>query len=676
MATQKANFSLMRIAISIIIGLAGATVIWVFAPYNNHLFTNSFISDTYIPELAVGIMLFLICLLNPLLIIISKKIEKPLYFSVRQFLLIFIIMLIASTHIGGLMRLLPFSLPRASNDASKDKQLAQVYVKMYKDGLPESLLIDKVKVNASNKDFEASSMFVDKLKSGKSIPWGKWLKPLLMWGLLLLGFWTMCGGMGLIVYPQWRNNERIPFPLISVYQSLVEKKEETSFLPDIFRNKLFWTAFAIVFIIHGFNGLNLFTKGMFPPFPLRWELFKAFSDPPWKYMEYFAQTAKIYFVFVGITFFMPNRIGFSLWFTFVLYQLYSMFGYTFIPGFNYGPMVNDQRNGAAIALACIIVYLGRRHWATVLKAMFSTSETDEDRRNRTAGWMFVVGNIIMTSWLLYVGVSLFWTVAIIAIFFIVTLVMARVVAETGMPLMSLIDFKILYFIKLFPVKMTTAISVFIGGFCDYILSFSTRTTPIVPLIHAFGVDKKTTPRQQTRLTYLFIAVLAIGVVVCGIATVDMGYHYATSLDGTQKLSWWGSDLIYRTHNQLQEYARGAWQGQNYSQVSHLTAGFIIATVLQVLCLMIPQWPLHPVGLVMVGTWYMGQAWASVCLGWFLKMAIVKYGGAKAYNIAKPFFLGLIISEICCAILWAIVPLILIWMGYDPGDIGRLPVIPR
>jgi len=58
------------------------------------------------------------------------------------------------------------------------------------------------------------------------------------------------------------------------------------------------------------------------------------------------------------------------------------------------------------------------------------------------------------------------------------------------------------------------------------------------------------------------------------------------------------------------------------------------------------------------------------------MAIVRYGGAKAYNIAKPFFLGIIISEIFCAILWAIVPLVLIWMGYDPAGIGRLTIIPR
>jgi hypothetical protein len=290
--------------------------------------------------------------------------------------------------------------------------------------------------------------------------------------------------------------------------------------------------------------------------------------------------------------------------------------------------------------------------------------------------MFVLGNIIMFSWFLYVGVTLFWAVGMMIIFFIVTLVIARVVAETGMPLISLIDFKILYFMKLLPMKMTSAIPIFIGGFCDNFLSFSTRTAPIVPLIHSFGVDKKSGPKQQVRLSFLFVAVLAVGVLICGAAILNMGYHYASSLDGTEPLCWWGGSLIGPTHTTLKEFARGSWAGYPYSQVSHLTAGILIATVLQVLCLMIPQWPLHPIGLVMVGTWYIGQAWASIFLGWCLKTAVIKYGGAKAYNIAKPFFLGLIISEICCAILWAAVPLILIWMGHDPGEIGRLPVIPR
>ena len=397
MSKSKSKFSIIQIIVAILIGFLGSTTIWVFAPYNNHLFRNSYIADTYLPELAIGIVLFLILAINPLFYLISKK---RIYLTVRQLLLIFVMMLIASTHVGGVCRILPFPVGKTANTAAKDPQLAKVYVQMSEDGLPDSLLIDKIKLNPKEEDYEASAMFADKLEKDKEIPWDKWLPPLFMWGVFLLGFWIMSGGMGLIVFPQWKNNERIPFPLINVYQSLVDKKNEKSILPDIFRNKLFWTAFVIIFIIHGFNGLNLFTKGQFPTFPISWNLGQTFSDPPWQHIEWYAKSATIYFVFLGMTFFMPNRIGFSLWFTFLLYQIYCMFGYTYIPGFNYGGVVQDQRNGAAIALACIILYLGRAHWVSVMKSMVSPAANADEKRDRMAGWMFVTGNVIMFAWLL------------------------------------------------------------------------------------------------------------------------------------------------------------------------------------------------------------------------------------------------------------------------------------
>ena len=38
----------------------------------------------------------------------------------------------------------------------------------------------------------------------------------------------------------------------------------------------------------------------------------------------------------------------------------------------------------------------------------------------------------------------------------------------------------------------------------------------------------------------------------------------------------------------------------------------------------------------------------------MKFSIIKYGGLKAYRSARPFFLGLVLGEMVCAGLWAIV----------------------
>jgi hypothetical protein len=66
------------------------------------------------------------------------------------------------------------------------------------------------------------------------------------------------------------------------------------------------------------------------------------------------------------------------------------------------------------------------------------------------------------------------------------------------------------------------------------------------------------------------------------------------------------------------------------------------------------WPLHPLGYTMLSSWATFKLWFSIFLGWGMKFAIVKYGGLKAYRQARPAFLGLVIGEMLCAGLWAIV----------------------
>jgi len=69
------------------------------------------------------------------------------------------------------------------------------------------------------------------------------------------------------------------------------------------------------------------------------------------------------------------------------------------------------------------------------------------------------------------------------------------------------------------------------------------------------------------------------------------------------------------------------------------------------------WPLHPLGYTMLSSWATFKLWFSIFLGWGMKFTIVKYGGLKAYRQARPVFLGLVIGEMVCAGLWAIIGMI-------------------
>ena len=73
----------------------------------------------------------------------------------------------------------------------------------------------------------------------------------------------------------------------------------------------------------------------------------------------------------------------------------------------------------------------------------------------------------------------------------------------------------------------------------------------------------------------------------------------------------------------------------------------------------PKWPLHPIGILIVYTYYGSIAWASIFLGWLIKVILVRYGGSRLYRAAKPFFLGMIVGEVFSAMFWSIVPCILV-----------------
>ena len=66
------------------------------------------------------------------------------------------------------------------------------------------------------------------------------------------------------------------------------------------------------------------------------------------------------------------------------------------------------------------------------------------------------------------------------------------------------------------------------------------------------------------------------------------------------------------------------------------------------------WPFHPTGYMMLSAWASFKLWFSIFLGWAMKFAIVKYGGLRAYRNARPVFLGLMLGEMVCAGLWAII----------------------
>jgi hypothetical protein len=66
------------------------------------------------------------------------------------------------------------------------------------------------------------------------------------------------------------------------------------------------------------------------------------------------------------------------------------------------------------------------------------------------------------------------------------------------------------------------------------------------------------------------------------------------------------------------------------------------------------WPIHPVMFIFWCGYTCKVFAGSFLLGWLVKAALVKLGGARAYQVGKPLMVGIIAGELVAALAWMLV----------------------
>jgi hypothetical protein len=66
------------------------------------------------------------------------------------------------------------------------------------------------------------------------------------------------------------------------------------------------------------------------------------------------------------------------------------------------------------------------------------------------------------------------------------------------------------------------------------------------------------------------------------------------------------------------------------------------------------WPLHPVFVVVWGSWTMGVYAFSILVGWAIKGLVTHFGGAILYRRLQPFMIGLIAGDVSSSVIKLIV----------------------
>lgn len=646
----------------------GCVFLWVATILNNFYLSLGFISDSYLPVAALFLVVLLAGLINPYL----RRIGARFALSRQQLAVIAGVWLVASVIPGqGLMRQLPFMLGMGPVEASTLPQISKAYEEMQ---LPEGLFPAPMKYGES---VAAAEHFIDELPSGAPIPWRAWSGPLLYWGSFLMVSWLMMLGLAGVVYPQWRHNERLPFPLLGVMSAPFEDPEPGSSVAPIFRSKLFWISLGVILLIYVLLGLNTYFPSRVPAFPLKWNLRRCVEGTILRNLPSAFHTNYIYFAFLGVAFFMPTRISFSLWFVPLLYAIHQVIVVEYFPPHNW-QAYGDHRTGAMLSLGLFVLWLGRAHWRNVFRCMFTRGSGAELRRNRRAGWMFVSGLLGMFAWLKYMGLSSGWSLFLVADAFLVCLLISRLVAETGMPFLRIEGIYPTQLITFAPTAWLTTPVVFFSGMLGVIFQVGSRVNATVMATHASALaEDPSVPGDDGRRSIgsgPLLAVLMVGVLIAGATVLAVSYRNGSTLDGKSRpISSFGAGKMTSVHDGLTKFAHGGFHpSRGYNQKAAVGFGAVAAAGLQWACLNIPRWPLHPVGLIVANTFYGNYALPSLFWGWLLKVLILKYGGARLYRTARPVFIGMILGEVLAAVMWSIISTIPALLGLPYKSVGILP----
>ncbi|HEY8665824.1 MAG TPA: DUF6785 family protein [Tepidisphaeraceae bacterium] len=688
---QRSAMSFRSIALGFLFGL----FICIITPFNDYAWANTAFVGNNLP-LGLIMLTFLFALLvnGPL-----SKFAPRFAFTTGEMMVTFSIALVmCALPSSGLMRYLPPSIISPLYLSRDNPGYRETVLKLFHptDGsrpLPYWLF-------PAFKSNDVQQWMNDPITVGYIERWTEdrpiteayraWIRPAFTWCIFIFAFYGAVLSMVSMLRKQWNENERLPFPLAQIEMALIQQPPPRRWFNGILSSKSFWVAFAFVFFIRTWNGLALYVPKHFEAIPVKYDFTNLLADAPFAYVDAQFKASSIYFIVIGVTFFLTSPVAFSLWVFYVMEQIYRM-----VTGATTGEPIGvswDQHAGAVVAFALSVIWIGRHHWKLIIAQAFRGAREEEDPgsylSHRTAFWAFVASMGVMMGWLWQAGCTPMGAIVLVLLLMMLVLVITRIIAETGLVYGQLIVlmFRPWQLLTSYGVKWpVTSQTFYMSGivhsnFFDFREPISVYASHSLKLADQSLVDIEETPRRARSSMRKFIMLLALALVVAYFvsffSTLVMEYHYSSSADIAQKtpVNDWGCGGPPQWYLlvPLRQYNSQNIPLGSSTPILHMSEGFLITLFLSFMRLRFSWWPFHPVGYLMVVTTPATLMWFSIMIGWLCKVLIVRFGGGTMYQNAKPFFIGMIVGDTMAAAMWLMVNIALLYLNVPYKAINFMP----
>jgi hypothetical protein len=504
---------------------------------------------------------------------------------------------------------------------------------------------------------------------GRGVPWGLWLRPLLIW----LTFWVAIFGAGaclmLLVRRPWLHYERLSFPLLTLPLALTAG--EGGERPGIFggrpllRSPVLWMGIGAAAL---FDGLNI-GHALQPTIPAPGFYFSfagLFTDRALAPLN----SITLFFMLeaIGFGYFVPLEISFSMCFFYLLEKLYAgaaLAAGVEAPGL---PFLQEQSAGAYLAMAGLLLLGARRHLEGLLRRALLVpwrKAPPEEREARLAALGLAACAAYLLWFAVRAGLSPRAALPYFALLAAFMLVYARLRAETGVPFEFIYPYGLPKELLIQGLAATGMLGA-LGPRSLVVLSLfawlSRHHAGSATAAHQIDALKLADVAGIVRRRMLLALAAAF---VFGLACASWS-HLGAYYDLGSNVAGGGMGRgEYRAQVALQEFQRTAGTVRSapepdFFRLGYVGAGAGIALALAGLRHVWLGCPFHPLGFILATAY--GDAttfFAPLFLAWLIKLILLKAGGLHLYRAGLPFFLGLIIGHFAIAgLFWPLFSLLI------------------
>ena len=618
---------------AILIGLICAALECLIAPYNDYVIRNIFLAGGHFPVGPFFVITVLILLVN----VLVRKIHPGSALKPQEIVTIWCIMIVAvGIPSSGLMR-------RALSPMVAYKYRATMendWEHLFHQYIPQWRVVQ---------DEKAIFSFYEGLLPGELVPWSAWLKPVLIFSGYVLILYFVMACLSVLLRKQWVENEKCTFPLVRLPVEMSSQPQ--GLISSFFKNPALWLGFAFPVCLHTMNGIHAFFPKA-PHIPRDFWLNPFLVERPFSLLR--PVQIVVFWSMVGFSYLLSLDVSFSLWFFFIFYKLQCLIGGLLGFQLSSGPGVQwtgrsfsaAQEAGACLTFVAIALVKSRHHIKSMcLQALDGRSAAADPITNDTPritifGLLGGVAALVFFNHLL--GMSLSFALVFVLLLLAMYIALTWQVINGGIPFIN---------------PSFSAHSVFLTTLGTERMSRSTVTSLLMHPINLTldlrefmmpnimnslkAADEVKVKRQQLLLA-LGVS-MVIGLVASYYSALKISYRYGAPYTG-------GSGYLY----QLESLLLNPKKGTDWPNAGFMLFGSLFTLWLMWMRQVFLWWPFHPIGYMMLSAWASFKLWFSIFLGWSMKFAIVKYGGLRAYRSARPIFLGLVLGEMVCAGLWAII----------------------